>query len=96
MYSPTNILDPNSANNFTGLDDLLADNCVLNSNSNNVDSLLILDQYSPTQAYDALNQNIKQSMHQQQQNLLSQSNQQQHQQYQANVTYRRVRPEPIK
>jgi hypothetical protein len=101
MYSPTNILDPNNAQNLNGLEDLLVNN--LNSNinkfnqlNNNVDSLLMLDQYSPPQAFDTLNQNIKQSMQQQQQSLSNQNQHQQQQQCQANVSYRRVRPEPIK
>ena len=88
MYSPSGLIDPGS-NNFTNNGPIMDDNCAMNSNlngSNNmrdVDSLLMLNQYSPPHSSElnslSLNSNNNSVQHNQQ-----------------NVSYRRVRPEPIK
>lgn len=93
MYSPSGIIDPTSINfsNNGLMDDALLNNCAMTSNLNgsnmrDVDSLLMLNQYSPPLSSElnslSLNSNTNHSI---QQNSQSQ-----------NCTHRRVRPQPIK
>ncbi len=88
MYSPSSIIDPTSSN-FTShgtMEDVMISTCGMVSNFNSVDSLLIMNQYSPPHSY-SLQQHQQQ---QKQQHLLKKQLTVQ----QAN--YRRVRPEPVK
>jgi hypothetical protein len=106
MYSPSSIVDP-TANSYLShgvMDDVILGNCgmVSNMNSNNansVDSLLMLNQYSPphsTSISSHSNNNMYPMQHhhqqQQQQNLHLLNNRQNNQE----ISYRRVRPEPIR